>query len=1064
MAGHAIVIGIDRYSNPAWSLQGAVKDALAFHRWSTTAGGVKPENVRLLLSTDDAQAKALATAEATRGEIRKVILEYQEGAGKGGDRLYFFYAGHGLSAPGVTKGGRQEPVIVPADLTNLKVDSDLLISFSEIMPCFVDQEPYEQFFFLDACRDFGLEEHRSGIGSVGPWIPPATEGKRRSSQHVLYATSPGQKAYEASIGVFTSVLLEGLAGKGVEMTYVQATHTFQVRFPKLAKFVIQNVAAAVARKIPQNAAKYVQVPQQQTHGDSADPILAELAEDAVGNYPVRVRVSPAAALAQCRVSAKIYLPRLPNPVEYAGEGPPATLPVKFELPPQDYSISATAPGYDEATAPCALYKSSEVELALQPAAPPAAPDPEPMRPLAPPRPPRRGLREHDGHALALPSSPQDTEPEPTRAPERAPARGSREGPRGRPREGPTTGRLEIRSEDSMAELLVQDGAGAEVLRGRGLVSGQLAPGLYRVQLVAAQRARTEELVEVKAGSDNRRSLAPPPPRLGATQLALLRRLEMVREGSSYVYTSAGQSLADVRLASLLAFAAFAETSPAAPEVELLRGLGIKVPKESPAVLSIVGASGDAPFEGMTAESFVQETSVTVFDAQQRTVARQRHEPLPAFPVAAQHLVPIEPGTATVRLELPGLEPTHYALACLPGRVTVILVVSNDDGSVDAQQYLLPAADARRTPNPALNRLTAAHLRRVEIAQRSYARTAEVPADVVGDLLRGSWIDPLMGCVAGYALLRRGDRKGFEVAAKNMLKHFARLPDSHVLAALEWPEAEDEHFAQAAQRGTPVFAEGFRALLRWREKKALPVAPETLDIAEGLLPTSPWTAWVLNRPALAVHDDGTLDAAASGWEVLERDEPRIATLARSVGRVDVGGRAYGTGFVSEPSTVLVPAFLLDGVHDGTTLSVPVQVTFAANPGDAAAKQYRVRGIAGIDSAKQLIRLRLDDGGAVPPLPRAEAAPPAHSAVYIVSYPSGVRPGQERQQKSFDGTKRVSPGRLLGQADERGMVEHNCTTGLGSAGGAVVDLASHRVVGIHQSAEMRDALKIGGALLL
>src|SRR6185436_19034991 len=105
MARHAIIIGIDQYTNANWILNGAVKDALAFREWAIGAGGVDPKNVRLLLSTEDAAAKAMRTAEATRRDIRSVILDYQKDAGKGAERLYFYYAGHGLSAPGVKKGG-----------------------------------------------------------------------------------------------------------------------------------------------------------------------------------------------------------------------------------------------------------------------------------------------------------------------------------------------------------------------------------------------------------------------------------------------------------------------------------------------------------------------------------------------------------------------------------------------------------------------------------------------------------------------------------------------------------------------------------------------------------------------------------------------------------------------------------------------------------------------------------------------------------------------------------------------------------------------------------------------
>jgi hypothetical protein len=787
MARHAIIIGIDQYANRDWNLNGAVKDALTFRDWAISAGSVEPQNVRLLLSTGDAEAKKLATAEATRANITQAIQDYQDGAGEGAERLYFYYAGHGLSAPGVMK----EPVIVPADVTSLKRDSALLIGFSAIMPCFVDHEPYEQFFFIDACRDFGLEDYAPPIGGVGPWTPSSTN-QRRSSQHLLYATSPGQKAFETSIGVFTSVLMDGLTARGVELEYVQPN--FRVRFPKLATFVIDTVEETVRRKKLQNAAQFVQVPMQQVLGDSPDPILVEVHEANVPDCELTVRVFPTAALEKCRVSANVYFPRQPKPFEIKGEGPPIRLPLKLGLPPQNYAISAVADDYDAVTAACSLFRKSEIELTLNPRAVPAA---APVRRM-------RGV---------------------TRKPKAAPTTDGK-------------GLLELQSDDELAELIVRDLEGKEILRDRRSLSTRLEPGLYRVQLEIAGRLRAEELVTVQANSETKRKLAPPLPAFGKAQQKWLRDLGILRDDSGYLYASDTYGIADARLASLLALAAFAHSKEeASPELAFLQNVAIDVPQQSPAIVAIVGASGDAPRPGMKPDDFVNQTSLTLLDEQ------HRFETLPQCPFAAQLAIPVRPGSATIRLELPGLEPTHYAVACLPGRITVFIVVVNDDGSIDTQQYIIPAADAPPGPYPWLTELKLENLRRIEIAQRSYSRTAGVPSKATEMLLWGKWLDPLMACVAGYALLRRGEHNEFETAARNILAHYPELPDAHVLAAMQWQEEKDARFAEAARLGTPVFAEGFRALQQWREGKN-DVQPEALEIARGLLPTSPWTAWVL----------------------------------------------------------------------------------------------------------------------------------------------------------------------------------------------------------------------------
>lgn len=154
MASRAIVLGIDAYERPEWKLSAAVADAMRFARWALDHGGVVPENLTLLLSPEPGTTVDLPYEAATRGAIEDAITPFLRGRADGDDRLYVYCAGHGVSAPGVTAGGVQQPVLIPADVTSLEERSYLLLGFSDVIPRLLDAGPREQFFFIDACRDF----------------------------------------------------------------------------------------------------------------------------------------------------------------------------------------------------------------------------------------------------------------------------------------------------------------------------------------------------------------------------------------------------------------------------------------------------------------------------------------------------------------------------------------------------------------------------------------------------------------------------------------------------------------------------------------------------------------------------------------------------------------------------------------------------------------------------------------------------------------------------------------------------------------------------------------------
>ncbi len=198
MSRFAIIIGVDHYENPAWRLAAAVDDALAFREWALGPGGVPPENVHLLLSPEPGREPGVPYEPADSDHIIDLIHQFQRGRGADGERLYFYYAGHGTAAP----GARDEVSILPSDVRAFPRDARRIIGFSELLPPLQECGPASQLFFVDACRDLLLEDFTRGAApAVGRWRgPPVLEAPQRRAQYLLYATSPGGRALETSAG------------------------------------------------------------------------------------------------------------------------------------------------------------------------------------------------------------------------------------------------------------------------------------------------------------------------------------------------------------------------------------------------------------------------------------------------------------------------------------------------------------------------------------------------------------------------------------------------------------------------------------------------------------------------------------------------------------------------------------------------------------------------------------------------------------------------------------------------------------------------------------------------
>src|SRR4249920_1728852 len=99
MANWAVIVGINTYWRPEACLKGAVRDALDFYDWarSVDGGAVPTANLFLALEPDPGTIRTRVydgSHETAVGIIDQLIKR----SGGGGDRLFFYFAGHGLTS------------------------------------------------------------------------------------------------------------------------------------------------------------------------------------------------------------------------------------------------------------------------------------------------------------------------------------------------------------------------------------------------------------------------------------------------------------------------------------------------------------------------------------------------------------------------------------------------------------------------------------------------------------------------------------------------------------------------------------------------------------------------------------------------------------------------------------------------------------------------------------------------------------------------------------------------------------------------------------------------------
>lgn len=1003
MARHAIIVGINEYEPVDWRLDSAITDALAFRDWCTTHGGVDPAeggSVTLLLSPPQQGA-----TEATRRAIRTAINRFALSPGVAGDRLYVYFAGHGISAPGLGKGG--SPVLIPGDVTDLANETDDLIEVDMVVETLRDATPTEQFFFVDACRDFALDDRFEAGMPGNRWLPRGEP--RPSSQYGLFATSPGRRAFGAQgAGLFSGELVRALQGVGPKLSYDGNREAYDLTWSALADFVTAEVGERIVRMAGPDWRRYLQSPQPFSRAGAPNPVLRSFPEAEVTPRRASITVSPSTARAVSEVSIVQRIPQGGAIVIASNHTQPLPLPVEFELLPGHYQVVVHGDGYHPVRKPLPLWAAHrQLVITLE--------------------------RNRQGGLEALPVA------------------------------LPATVTLQAGRTDLL--LVLRDPAGNVVTSGRDTITANVAPGTYGVQVVRPEGAIVAETLEVRAGATLSWRYRSPPMPVSAHVAAQLATHGIIADADNYVSLSELLGpMPDQTLASILGLAAFAQVWPHSSQMIELRSFAIDVPTvdaASAGITVLVAAADEHPAPDLTLSpaEFLDRVDIALQPRALQPSVPAWLTPLACtrlagFDAAVQASLVVEPGVHRVRIALPGRAITSYALAALPGRISVLVLVAHASGECEVQQYAIPRAPALALELAQLGpeALGPEALSRLERAQRRFA-AGQIGlfgrGSAIDDLLAGKWIDPLFGAIAGYALARLGqlERRAL-MAMKNMLAHFPELPDSHVLAALADPAHRDAHFQAAVDRGTPVLADGLRALADWHVEKKRQMHLDLEASYQRLIPGSAWTAWISQRPVIEVVGDRIAQPPA-GWSDL--DPERVAAVARSVGKI-TGGAAEGTqveatAFVVGPEHVLLARHVADWLaRDGG----PAFVEFGA------ARHSLILEPAWGDAEVALARVGpAPDGTPLPaPLQLARREPRPWQRVYAVMFaqPSSTT-GDAAIARAFQarpGGKFVSPGVILALDGERDVL-HDCTTASGASGACIVCVSDHRVIAVHYAAK-------------
>ena len=752
----ALVIGIDKYWSDEATLQGGVRDALKMREWllDGAGGGVPAEHLVLVLGPREGDKPDLDFVDATKDTIMIAINDLLSMSGGKGERLYFFYGGHGLTA---RVDNRDESALVAADFNAVNTDNS--IALRSLWEFFETTQFRDQFFFVDACRNIPWESREFEIGR---WTLPRARdpGLDPVQQFILYATSPGLKAAESGKfgdeqGAFTSALLEGLAGTDFAKAWSWERSCYEVRWERLAGYV---KARLESEKHPAGGAPdapLIQVPQDAgcrgVAGRDRDPVVASFPAERFEKVVLEVELEPDDVYDIGRVRVLNGIGDTVEEVEAKTGGRP----VRFELDPRTYALRAVAEGYEEGRTeqPVDLYASDKRKISL---------------------------RSHDGSAPADGASAKDGS---TAAPSSTAEHESFGAVP--PQPGVMSpGHVVAEAADRLAFVEVRDNTGAVAAEAMHRIDQDLDPGFYHLRIVTPGAPGKPLPIALAPGEEETPSLEPPPLAADVRPLAQAAGAKIAPDG---VVTLNGEQLIAPRRTTVLALAAAAAHKGDASGAWL--GLDLPQPKDGRVPPYIVVLLDGPDVERTTVRVWPAGDPVPQKTIPPRLVAEDVATIVAPVADDGGHWLSIEPGDDP---------PMVFALTLLQGLPSLVVAHLEQERTRIFQFLLSGKVDVLRIAEQAQRMLLAGRLAAIEPVARELAGHA-------GD-------DPLAGCLAGYSLLRLGHAKKAGEVADAVIAVAPTIADGYVLRGEAAAAAGNEPlsrqaFTDAIGAGVPLFGEG-----------------------------------------------------------------------------------------------------------------------------------------------------------------------------------------------------------------------------------------------------------------
>ncbi len=240
-----------------------------------------------------------------------------------------------------------------------------------------------------------------------------------------------------------------------------------------------------------------------------------------------------------------------------------------------------------------------------------------------------------------------------------------------------------------------------------------------------------------------------------------------------------------------------------------------------------------------------------------------------------------------------------------------------------------------------------------------------------------------------------------------------------------------------------------------------LTPDEEDGLEAIIITT-------GRPALFIQD-GTFSRPPEDWSVLEQERHGIEQTIPSVGRIEVEGHPavdwVGTGFLVADDVIMTNRHVakefcdtFDGRTWGFTPGICSRIDFREELAGIDPFEFAVREVIGVHDRFDLALFRAERtrpaGDTLPACLKVDPAPATavRSQVYVIGYPASDsrRNDAEVMRKIFRNVydvKRLQPGEVMRIVPESCLVEHDCSTLGGNSGSCVIDLQTHKVVGLH-----------------